>query len=66
MVRLFIMWKMEVMTMNEELYEIAKKHLEQLDVSKIADIEVRHIEGEHDFERGERENNIQIDIYYKE
>ena len=51
--------------MNEELYEIAKKHLEQLDVSKIADIEVRHIEGEHDFERGEKENNMQIDIYYK-
>ena len=51
--------------MNEELYEIAKKHLEQLDVSKISDIEVRHIEGEFDPERGERENNMQIDIYYK-
>jgi len=51
--------------MNEELYELAKKHLEQLDVSKISDIEVRHIEGEFDSERGEREDNIQIDIYYK-
>ena len=53
--------------MNEELYELAKKHRSALDVEKISDIEVRHITGERDFElNNERENNIQIDIYYKE
>ena len=53
--------------MNEELYELAKKHLGTLDVEKISDIEVRHIIGERDFERdNQRENNIQIDIFYKE
>lgn len=53
--------------MNEELYELAKKHLGALDVEKISDIEVRHIIGERDFERdNQRENNLQIDIYYKE
>ena len=53
--------------MNEELYELAKKHLTTLDFEKIIDIEVRHIIGERDFERNnERENNIRIDIYYKD
>ena len=53
--------------MNEDLYELAKKHLVALDVERISDIEVRHIIGERDFERNnERENNIQIDIYYKD
>ena len=53
--------------MNEELYELAKKHLIALDFEKIIDIEVRHIIGERDFERNnERENNIRIDIYYKD
>ena len=53
--------------MNEELYELAKKHLGALDVEKISDIVVRHITGERDIERdNERENNIQIDIYYKD
>ena len=53
--------------MNEDLYELAKKHLNVLDVEKISDIDVRHIIGERDFERNnERENNIQIDIYYKD
>ena len=53
--------------MNKELYELAKKHLGALDVENISDIEVRHIIGERDFERNnERENNIQIDVYYKD
>lgn len=53
--------------MNEELYELAKKHLGELKVHNISDIAVRHIKGERDFEmNGERENNIRIDIYYKE
>ena len=53
--------------MNEELYDLAKKHLSALDVENISDIKVRHIIGERDFERNnERENNIQIDIYYKD
>lgn len=61
------MSKIGVLIMNEELYELAKKHLSALDVEKISDIEVRHITGERDFERdNQRENNIQIDIYYKD
>ena len=53
--------------MNEELYELAKKHLGTLDVEKISDIEVRHNIGDRDFEQNnERENNIQIYIYYKD
>lgn len=53
--------------MNEDLYELAKKHLGALVARNISDIEVRHIVGERDIERGdERENNIQIDIYYTE
>lgn len=53
--------------MNYELYEIAKKYLKELNVDNISDIEVRHVIGEKDFERmNERENNIKIDIYYKD
>ena len=53
--------------MNEDLYELAKKHLGALDVEKISDIEVRHIIGERDFERNnERENTIWIEINYKD
>lgn len=53
--------------MNEALYAIAKKYLEELNIDNISDIEVRHVIGEQDIERmNERENNIQIDIYYKD
>ena len=53
--------------MNEDLYKSVMKQLTALDVEKISDIDVRHITGERDFERNnERENNIQIDIYYKD
>lgn len=53
--------------MNEDLYELAKKHLGALDARNISDIEVRHVIGERDVDRNnERENNIQINIYYTE
>ena len=53
--------------MNEELFEIAKKYLKELNVDNISDIEVRHTIGEQNIElNNERENNIQINIYYKE
>lgn len=53
--------------MNEELFEIAKKYLKELNIDNISDIEVRHTIGERDFElSNERENNIQINVYYRE
>lgn len=50
--------------MNEDLYELSKKHIEALNVEAITDIEVRHIIGNSD--EINPENNIRIDIYYKQ
>lgn len=55
----------EMDAMNQELYELAVKQLNALDVKKLTVVEVRHVEDPAD-EYGVKENRIQIDIYYNE
>lgn len=54
-----------VLPLNQELYKLTMKQLNALDVKKLTDVEVRHVEDPAD-EYGVKENRIQIDIYYNE
>ena len=50
--------------MNKEIYELALKHLNELDANTLLDVELRHDESPERDVYGIKQNRLCIDIYY--